>query len=357
MRRPPTPSRRALAGGAAALVAALLAAGCDTSPVAASVNGAEIKQTALNQEVRLETANRAYVDAVDRVAAANGSTYSVVGDAPGALSSRFVDGVLTTLIDARAVHQHLAATRQGPSPEAYAAARAVDEALFGRLWLSFPAGFRDQQVAQDAEHAAIEPPPPAVELAQLRRPYQGTQQYFFAQVCVRTVAVTVDGPDGTLDRQASYARAATIADDYNTAADAGPGAAVTTPPQAGQVACYSGAALEAQGPELFTRVLALAPGHAAPPVPTGYGDSVTEVASRTTLPLDPTVARALALGITEAQGGADPALQQVVAAAHVTVDPQYGSWDPRSLQVVASSPLGASSQAGGAAGGGSGTGG
>ncbi len=322
-------ARRLLAGGAGALAVTLVAGACDTSPVAASVNGAQIKETALNLELRLQTSNKAYVASIDRAATSNNSI-SVVGDAPGTYSTRFAAGVLSTMIQALAVHQRLAATGRLPGAEQLAAARAVDEALFGSLWLSFPQAFRDTQVAQDAEHAVIEPAP--TNIAMLRNAYQSVSKYFFSQVCVRSISVAVRSSGGSLDRAASFTTANRIVRRYDLGQRSG-----------GAVTCYTGAGLELQGASLFDQVLALAPGTAAAPQATSFGYQVVAVDSRRPMAFDAVVQKALALGIAQAQGAADPALAAVVGPAHVTVDPAYGTWDPSTASISAPSPLGANS--------------
>ncbi|MCU4187080.1 hypothetical protein K6U06_22135 [Acidiferrimicrobium sp. IK] len=334
-------TRRLLAGGIGALAITLVAGACDTSPVAASVNGAVIKQTALDLELRLQTSNKAYVASIDRAAAQSGNSISVTGDAPGTYSTRFVAGVLSTMIQALAIHQHLAATGQLPGPEQLAAARSVDEALFGSTWLSFPQAFRDTQVAQDAEHAAIEPAP--TDTSTLRSAYQSVQKYFFSQVCVRSISVSVLNSDGTLNQGASLGQANQIVNQYNLAHSDPSLGTVLGRPSGGVVTCYDGQGLELQGAALFNQVLALAPGTAAQPQQTAYGYHITAVDSRTFQPFDAVTQKALALGIAQAQGAADPALGSVVAPAKVSVNPAYGTWDGRTGSVTAPSPLGANS--------------
>lgn len=325
----------------AAVAAVAVAGACDASPVAASVNGVAIKQTALNQLLRLETANTAYVSSINRAAAANGGGISVTGDAPNTLSTRFSSGILSTVIQAEAVHQRLQSGPGLPGPAERAATRAVDQALFGSLWLSFPPAFRDIQVTQDAEHAALEPATAAP--ATLRSAYTSAQRFFFAQVCTRTIAVSVLAPDGSLDRAASLGQARNLAAQYNLTHTTPALKPALGTPSGGVVACYDGAGLEAQGAAGFNQVLALAPGQAAAPEATGFGYRVLAVDSRQVLPFDLAAQKALALGIAQVRGSADPALAAVVSAARVTVDPQYGTWDPRNGAVIPASPLGANS--------------
>jgi hypothetical protein len=326
------PSRpRRLAAVAAALALALAAGACDTSPVAASVNGQQIKQTALNLQVRLQTANKAYVARIDQNAAANAGNISVTGDAPGTYSTRFVAGVLTGMIQSAAVHQRLASTGRLPGSAQLAAARALDQALFGSTWFGFPQAFRDQQVEQDAEHAQIEPDP--TNVSSLQSAYGQVRPYLFSQVCTRTIAVTVRAADGSVDFPASLAAARTVVARFGLSPDS----------VGGDVACYDGAGLESQGAAFFNQVLVLAPGHAAAPQRTSFGYQVVAVDSRRTLPLDDAVRRAIALAIAQLQASADPAVTSLARSARVTVDPAYGTWSSRTVSVTAPSPLGANS--------------
>jgi hypothetical protein len=317
----------------------LLATGCDTSPVAASVNGSEIKQTALNEQIRLETANKAYVDAFDRAVGSSQSGYTIQGDAPGTFSARFVAQVLGTMIAAEAVRQELASEGRQPSAAQLAAARSVDEILFGSLWLSFPQAFRDTQVADDADHALVEAAPSATVSADLVEAYQQYRKYFFSDVCVRTIAVASDGGAAS----AGYDRAEAITQQFNSEAASPALKAEEGTPQGGEVTCYDGASLEDQGAAMFDQVLKLAPGQAAQPQQTSFGYQVVEVDSRLEQPYGPAVEEALALGVTQAQNSADRAYDAIVSHAKVHVDPQYGTWNHKDLAVVPSSPLGANS--------------
>lgn len=301
----------------AALVVASGTAGCDASPYAARVGPVVIKEAQLDADLAAQSSNAAYVAAFDR---ANGSSgVTVAGDAPGTYSSRFVANVLTELVYAAVIREHLVAARRMPGPGLLAAARAVDSAVFGDIWEGFPASFRDQQAEIDAEHALIEPT--SISRSILRKVYEAHRQYFFSRVCVREVAVSVTNQAGKVDYAASLEKASSLqaAIDLGTRSPSGAG---------GQLACYSQARFEQLPAAVRDAVIGLPVGHAAKPRRARYGYEVLAVQSRRRIRFGADVARALSVAIRESRGSPDPALARLLRAAHVQVDPAYGTWVP-----------------------------
>ncbi len=135
-------TRRFLVGAAAAAVCALVASGCETSPVAVSVNSQQIKQTAINADIRAYAENAAFVKAYDSQQSSGGASPSVAGSAPGTYSSAFVAGVVNAAVQTTALHQYLAAHHNLPSPALLADARAWQSYLDSSYWLGFSASFR-----------------------------------------------------------------------------------------------------------------------------------------------------------------------------------------------------------------------
>lgn len=313
--------------GAMAAAVSVAAAGCDSSPFAASVNGQVIKQTTLQAELRGRAGNQAYVDAVDQAGAQAGGT-TVAGLSKASYSSGFAAGVLDQMVEDTAIHQYLAAHQALPSASALAAARGVEEVGAGAYWQGFPASIRDESVTSLAGRAAIEPQPAST--ADALSAFMSHQANFFARVCTRLITVSVPAADGGIDFTASKAKADHIDGDLNagtTTADTG----------GGSVTCYTQAQLEEQSQAFFNQVLGLAPGQAAPPVKTGYGYNVLAVDSRDMQPFTSGTASVLAFALNSSnQNGYTPALVRVLQAAKVKVNPAFGAWNPSQLAVQTS---------------------
>ena len=321
-------TRRLFALGAVAAAISLAAAGCDSSPSAASINGQVIKQTTLQAELRARAGNQAYVTAVDQAGAQSGGT-SVGGVSPASYSSGFAAGVLDQLVEDAAIHQYLTAHHALPPASALAAARGVEEVGAGAYWQGFPASTRDEFVAALAERAAIEPRPSTTDDA--RAAFMSHQANFFSRVCTRVITVSILAPKGGVDFAASQDKANQIQSDFNRGTLAGDTGG-------GSVTCYTQAHLEDQSQALFNEILGLAPGQAAPPVRTGYGYNVLAVDSRNIQPFTPGTASVLAFALNSSnQNGYTPALVHVLQAAKVKVNPAFGAWNPSQLTVQTSS--------------------
>jgi hypothetical protein len=319
-------TRRLFALGAFAATVALAAAGCDSSPPAATVNGQVIKQTTLQAELRELASNKSYVAAVDQAAAQGGGT-TVNGLSPASYSSAFAAGVLDQMVENTAIHRYLQAHNDLPSPSALAAARGVEEVGEGAYWQGFPAPIRDEFVAALAGRALIEPRPSSP--ADARSAFISHQANFFSRVCTRQITVSIRSPNGQIDLAASKDRANHIEGDINSGG--------TTAGSGGSVTCYTQPELENQSQAFFNTVVGLAPGRAAPPDETGYGYNVVAVDSRQLQAFTPDTAAVLTFVLnSNAQNGYTPALVRVLQAAKVSVNPAFGTWNPSQLTVQAS---------------------
>ncbi|MGH9058097.1 MAG: hypothetical protein ACRDZY_01060, partial [Acidimicrobiales bacterium] len=138
------PLRRVVAAGAALALLAGTATACDSSPFAASVGSATIKQTTLNAQLRAQTANKSFVAAIDQANQQQGQqAATVAGQGSGTYSTPYVASVLTTMIIDTAVHQKAASSGRLPGPALLDAARSIEEAITGDVWLRFSPSFRD----------------------------------------------------------------------------------------------------------------------------------------------------------------------------------------------------------------------
>jgi hypothetical protein len=330
------PTRRILAGAAAAVVCALIASACDTSPVAASVNGVEIKQTAINAELRAISDNKAYVAYFDGLQSNQSQGVQIVGDASGTYGANFVAQTLTGVIQASVERQYLAAHHRLPDAGLVAAMRGFEADINRAKWPDFSESYRDelaQRLAYLAEFVPI-----SSNTADLRATATDASTYLYSQVCVRQIGVSEDNADGTVDYRAALAKARSIVAQND---QAGPNGGPTV--RGGVVTCYSPAQLEDQGASFYQTVLHLGVHRVTPPIRTPFGYQLDIVTSRTHLPFDAALARAasLVLASNQQSGLSLPGLSAILARAKVHVNPQYGSWDPTRASVIAPSTLGA----------------
>lgn len=334
------PTRRILAGAAAAVVCALIASACDTSPVAASANGDQIKQTALNAELRAISDNKAYVAYFDGLQSNQSQGVQIVGDASGTYGANFVAQTLTGVIQASVERQYLAAHHRLPDAGLVAAMRGFEAAINQAKWPDFSTTYRDelaQRLAYLAEFVPI-----ASNTADLRATATDASTYLYSQVCVRQIGVSESNADGTVDYPAALAKAQGIVeqnrlDNQLASLEGGPTV------RGGVVTCYSPAQLEDQGVSFYQTILHLGVNRITPPIRTPFGYQLDIVTSRTHLPFDASLARAasLVLASNQQSGLSLPGLSAILARAKIHVNPQYGTWDPTRASVIAPSTLGA----------------
>jgi hypothetical protein len=295
-------SPRLVLGALAVAAVSLVASGCDTAPVAASVNGQLIKTTALNAELAQLAANPGYIAAVETAAGS-------ISPEPGTYTTGWTAHVLTGEVIAAAVHQYLARHHDLPDAEMLTAARTVEAADYSthNLWQAFPASYRTTLTERTAELATLEPP--TAPTGRIDAAYRQFLPYFFSEVCVRQAAVTVTGTSGSVDYPASDAAARRL---------------IATGAPQGVVACYTPASFELQPTSFTDAVLALGVGQYAAPQRTTSGYEVLQVVSRRIIPLGGDLTRALSVALEA--GANSPVLDSVLARARVHVNPAYGTW-------------------------------
>jgi hypothetical protein len=288
-------------GAVALLALALGTTGCDASPYAARVNSQVIKQTALNDELRQWATNPQYVSSFNSSSSSTGVT--VAGDAPGTFNTTWVAGILSGMIQANVVSQHLAG--EVPNAAVEAASASVN-AISQVGWDRFRPAFRQTLIARLADESTVTPP--SVPVATLRSVYDHYLANFFLRIC-------------TVESSAfSSAEAKTLA------ASGVPN---------GVPACYDQSQFASQTSAFQDAVLGLAVGKTAQ-VPTSYGYLVLKVVSRTNQPFTDGVQRVLSTAILSAQGSPNATVDTLIAKAKIRVNPAYGSW--QSSGVVPPSP-------------------
>jgi hypothetical protein len=308
------PTRRLLAGAAAAVACVMVASGCDTSPVAVSVNSQQIQQTAVNAELRAYSGNERYVTVFNSDQGNQAAGLSIQGRAPGTYNSHFVANVLDDQIVSAALSQYLKARHDLPGPELLAAMRGWDAQRYGPTWLGFPAWFRSELARRDAVQAQFVTV--SKNTASLRKLVKSASGYLYSQVCVRQVAFAARNSAGGVD--------------YPAALEAAHRALSGGKLTGGAVTCYSEPQLESLGESFFHTVSSLGVGRATPAERTSFGYQVYAVTRRAALPFDAALKRATTLVDNESHGQApNPIEQRIVAAARIHLNPQYGTWDPK----------------------------
>jgi hypothetical protein len=296
----------------------VLATGCNSSPYAASINGQVVKQTALDAELSQFAGNQYYVKLIEQGVV--GSPVTVAGAGTGSYNLKWAAAILTQMVVATAAHQHLDRIHQSPSAGQLVATRAVDSILYGAgAWSAFSPAFRATLVNQDADLALVEPN--MVTTAELKTVESTYSTQLYSNVCVRTVAVSVNGANGRVDFPASLTEAKAVASQIEAAP------ATATP---GSLTCYTTAQLQDQTLNFVIGILELKTGTAAAPKKTADGYTVTAVTSRTVLPPDMALSRAFTVALNQNQGVATKVLSGLLRGTSVKVNPAYGAWGPSS---------------------------
>lgn len=311
----------------------LSACGNTLRPAAATVNGRDIPEEALEEEVRAIHANQEYVSAIEQ------SGRNVRGSGNGTLDASFVGALLTRQIFLELVHQELLRRNLEPTAADLSAARAEavesvgNAAVFGR----FPGSYQQTLVRRTAELTKLVGAlsDTTVDDAAIRKFYEENPQ-LFAQTCVSHILFAVPGAGGQIDQQATAAQAEPLraqADAVRAELGAGGDFAALAKQHSqdpgnrdrgGDLGCAPAGRFV---PEFETAMNALAVGEVSQPVQTAFGWHLIKVTSRDPQSLEeasPDIRQRL-------EGGRDEAISNflidAVAKARVSVNPRYGRFD------------------------------
>ena len=292
--------KRAL--GTFALIGALAAgsltlSACDTSPYAASVNGATISQLSLNTQLKEWSSNQTWVTSFDSAnSQQNGGSGTTVGGTGGSgtYSSTFVADILDNMIQVQIIHQHLASIGRLPTPDEVVASRAVNEFLRSNYWDGFSPNLRSFLVDQLAEQAPLTPV--STNTATLRSAYAQIQPYLFSNLCVTTAAAF----DPTEAQKLA-----------------------SSPHLVGASVCYDQTSFEDQPKPFQDAVAKLSVGQTAAPIKTSYGYQVVRLTSRRSPGFSEGVQRVLSVATASS---VPPAVTKLIDSAQVKVNPAYGTW-------------------------------
>lgn len=269
---------------------------CDVSPYAAAVNGHQITVNSLNHELAAFTSNAQFVEGFNSSNSSsqggNGTTVAGSGG-DGTYSSTFVAQVLGALITSDAVHQHLTSTGNLATQDELVASTAVNEYLRSAYWNQFSPEIRAFFVDTLADQAVLTPVPS--DTSSLQTPYSDIQPFLFSNVCVTQASAF----DQAQAQQIIASKSVTGAD-----------------------VCYNQAQLESQTPAYQSAVRNLVNvGDISSAIKTSYGYQILQLTRRDTPGLSPGVQRV----ITAAEQPPST-INTIVGAAHVKVNPQYGTW-------------------------------
>jgi hypothetical protein len=282
------------------------------------VDGTVISQGQLSQELQWWASSRAYVQSYDMAQLermeeeesqgqqAEAFTVEGTGSGPGDYGLVWASQQLANIVQADAVHHYLARHGTEPTSLDVAAAWAAEDAEQPVVWQELPAQLRDTVAERDAEHTMVEKIGSA---SSDEKAFYGSHLAdFWSRVCVDTNEVTVLGPSG--QKQA---------------------AAVAAQPEkfAGWASyCLAPDALLGQPASFRDKVLALRPGKASY-IAQSYGYEVVQVRSRSEIRLDGAVGEDIYLAMhqsSEQTAVGDSPVIDILRAAQVEVNPEYGSW-------------------------------
>jgi len=303
---------------------------CSASPPAATVNGQVITQGQLDQWLEAWSSSPVYVQAFEAASAAESEeaasqgeqqpAFSVqgTGSGPGDFGLVWTTGRLSLLVSASAVHQYL--ERRGEAPSALEV---------GAAWASEYAASPQEWGQQAAEHALIEPK--SSDMAGDNELYKDDSSYFWTDVCLRTVDVTVPGPGESVDMAASRKQADEIAGELSGTVALSSGPPVTS----GALYCLTPEQLIDHAPGFRNEVSGLRAGQAVA-LPESYGYQVVQVRSRASVPFNDQTAADIEVVASQSGGqapawpvvgeGTDKSLIKLLKTVNVQINPLYGSW-------------------------------
>ncbi len=327
----PAPMKATLA---IAVAVTLVLAACGESDVrpAAVVNGTEIAQQDLADDLDAIESNEDFLAAQERAGR------PVRGETSGTFDTAFAASVLNRRIQNLLVHQEVLDRDIDVTDECRDAAREAvlnrlggDDPDAGEAILdAFPEPFRSSFVVAEADVLALQG-----DLAGLGCVKEDAAEEFFddnpddfAQACLSIINVaTQDEADAIAEGLATGGDFAALAD-ANATGGTGPG---------GDVGCVVRSEFGPALPALTDVVFAAVPGQVVGPVPGGAGFVFAQVREVREPDFDDEatqaqVEEAVAAAAEEAFGVWS---QEALTEAEIEVDERYGRWDPATGQLLA----------------------
>lgn len=319
-------------GVAGALLAGLVllgACGDDEPAPAAVVDGTEITQQDVVDELEAIAGNGDYLEALE------GRGVDVLGEGEGNFTTAFASDVLARQIQYTIVANEVARRDLQVDDECRAAAQ--DEVVRGlndfsqtgdgqTVFDNFPEAYRDNLVTWNSGVLILQGDlagRPCIDEAAIED-YFAENEAQFTQVCARHILVaTAAEADAVVADLAAGSDFATIAAERST--DAGSGA------QGGDLGC---AAAGGYVPEFQEAVVRQDIGVVGAPVESEFGFHVIVVDSREEAVLDDVRDEVVTALAEEVQAGFGEWFNTALPAADVTVDERYGTWDAASASIT-----------------------
>ncbi len=311
---------------------ALVVTACgSTEPFAATVDGAKIPRSALEDELDAIKGNKAYLEQLQ--------SQGTVLTPEGAFDQSFVARVLTRQVLLQLVHNEVVKRKVEPtSAEVDEARKGLAESFGDRaVFEAFPDSYERLMARRELEVEklgnALGGAQP-VDDAAVKRFYDENPT-LFAETCASHVLFGVAGANGQLDAAATTADNAALTAQAAQARTQIESGALTFEAAASQFSKdpskANGGSLDCNPAGTFvapfeTAMNALQPGQISAPVTTQFGVHLIKVLERRTQPL----AEASDAIRQQLQGGSadalDEFLQDAIATANVEVNPRYGSF-------------------------------
>lgn len=329
-----------LIAGLAALAGLL--AGCGPAAAyAATVNGHQLSQSDLNNELTAIRGNKDYDQAVEQQLAQSGEKLN--GSGKGTFDSTFVARVLTRQIFLNLVEQGLAKRHIEVTDAMLADAAKNQEQQFSqqfggnKVWLAFPKTYRDTLARRAAEVQALQNglSKTKVDDAAIKSYYQAHLKDF-SQTCVSHIlAAFPPGPNGTPANPTPDQDAAAKAKAQSWKDRLGKGedfAAIAKAESQDPGSGAKGGDLGCQGPGTFVKEFSdamdkLPAGQISDPVRSQFGWHVIKVTSRKQQSLADATQQIRQTLEGNQQNAVQDFLQKAVKQAKITVNPKYGTFD------------------------------
>ncbi|HUP87625.1 MAG TPA: peptidylprolyl isomerase [Acidimicrobiales bacterium] len=306
------------------------ACGNTIRPAAATINGTDISQSTLDDELEAIQHNTAYVQSVEQ------GGFAVTGKGKGTLSNDFVGRVLTRQIFLLLVHEEV--VRKKLSVSSADIARAEDTvvgSVGGKpIFDKFPRAYQQTLKRRNAEVTKLQGSFGGDEVteASIKAFYDANPQQF-AQTCVSHILFAVTDASGQIDQEATAGKADELTPTATAArAELAGGADFSVMAAARSVDNSNkdqGGDLECGGPGRFVAEFenamdALQVGEISAPVKTQFGVHLIKVTDRKPQSLEeatPAIQQQLQ---SDSQAAFTDFLRDALAKAKISVNPRYG---------------------------------
>jgi foldase protein PrsA len=295
------------------------------SRAAATVNGEEITNQSVVDELNAIGGNDDYLAALEKSLVANGSR--VKGDAAGSYDSSFVTQVLQRQINYAIVHQELArrgvvaddSCKSSGRQDVYSTLGGGDTDKGKTVLAKFPEAYQDQIVTRDTDVLVLQATlsnQPCVS-ADAAKAYYDAHTADFEQACLSLIVLTDPAAaDAVMAQLRGGADFATVAKASSTDAN--------TAATGGDVGCVAKSSIPAQ---LDAAAFQTAIGEIADPVPTTTGTFIIKVNDRKSPAFADIESQAEELAASAAGQALNSWYNDAIVAAQISVDSRYGTWD------------------------------